>query len=231
LLLFFSLFGLSELLRGFQASGLPLTSLGDGKRLFPLALLFNGRKASLMASKVAFWLAGWKSESQPRKLAFLPFRFLPDALLSSGFPFRFLLGFRRFRFRLWAEDHLLAFCGFCCTFRSAFYALRLWCGGFLCLLRCFPWWPCAKAPLLSFPFLFLPFASFPMASTNTENRLHTLDQIKRAAASAGSRWFEKSALRFFSSRISSHVYSVPGGALFVSSEQFRGFGTEDEPRI
>jgi hypothetical protein len=70
-----------------------------------------------------------------------------------------------------------------------------------------------------------------MASTNTENRLHTLDQIKRAAASAGSRWFEKSALRFFSSRISSHVYSVPGGALFVSSEQFRGFGTEDEPRL
>lgn len=70
-----------------------------------------------------------------------------------------------------------------------------------------------------------------MASTNTQNRLHTLDQIKRAAASAGSHWFEKSTLRFFSSRISSHVYSVPGGALFVSSEQFQGFGTEDGRRL
>lgn len=70
-----------------------------------------------------------------------------------------------------------------------------------------------------------------MASTNTENRLHALDQIKRAAASAGSHWFEKSTLRFFSSRISSHVYSVPGGALFVSSEQFQGFGTEAGPRL
>ena len=70
-----------------------------------------------------------------------------------------------------------------------------------------------------------------MVSTNTENRLHTLDQIKRAAASAGSPWFNKSALRYFSSRISSHVYSVPGGALFVSSEQFKSFGGEDGPRL
>ena len=70
-----------------------------------------------------------------------------------------------------------------------------------------------------------------MVSTNTENRLHTLDQIKRAAASAGSHWFDKSALRYFSSRISSHVYSVPGGALFVSSEQFKGFGSEDGRRL
>ena len=70
-----------------------------------------------------------------------------------------------------------------------------------------------------------------MITTNTEKRLHTLDQIKRAAAAAGSHWFEKSALRYFSSRISSHVYSLPGGALFVSSEQFKGFGTEDGPRL
>lgn len=92
-----------------------------------------------MAFKGAFWLAGWKSESQPRKLAFLPLRFLPDALLSSGFPFRFHAGFWRFRFRLWAEDRVCAFCGFCGAFGGAFHALRLWCGGFLCLLRCFPW--------------------------------------------------------------------------------------------
>ena len=70
-----------------------------------------------------------------------------------------------------------------------------------------------------------------MASTNTENRLHTLDQIKRAAAAAGSHWFEKSALRYFASRVSSHVYSVPGGALFVSSEQFKSFCMEDGPRL
>lgn len=70
-----------------------------------------------------------------------------------------------------------------------------------------------------------------MASTNTENRLHTLDQIKRAAASADSHWFEKSALIYFSSRISSHVYSVPGGALFVSSEQFKSFDGKDGLRL
>ena len=89
--------------------------------------------------------------------------------------------------------------------------------------------PKSAAPFeLPFP---LPFAFLLMATTNTENRLHTLDQIKRAAASAGLHWFDKSALRFFSSRISSHVYSVPGGALFVSSEQFKGFRSEDGPRL
>ena len=70
-----------------------------------------------------------------------------------------------------------------------------------------------------------------MVTTNTDKRLHTLDQIKRAAAAAGSHWFNKNALRFFASRISSHVYSVPGGALFVSSEQFLGFGSEDGARL
>jgi len=70
-----------------------------------------------------------------------------------------------------------------------------------------------------------------MLNVNTDKRLHTLEQIKRAAAAAGSHWFEASALRYFSSRISSHVYSVPGGALFVSSEQFKGFGSEDGPRL
>lgn len=61
--------------------------------------------------------------------------------------------------------------------------------------------------------------STAMATTNTENRLHSLGQIKRAAESAGSHWFSKSAMRYFSSRVGSHVYSVPGGALFVSSEK------------
>lgn len=66
---------------------------------------------------------------------------------------------------------------------------------------------------------------------NTQKRLHTLDQIKRAAKAAGSHWFDEDTLRYFSSRISSHVYSVPGGALFVSSEQFRGYGSPDGPRL
>ena len=61
-----------------------------------------------------------------------------------------------------------------------------------------------------------------MITTNAQNRLHTLSQIKRAAEAAGSHWFSKGALSFFSSRISSQVYSVPGGALFVSSEETLG---------
>tara|TARA_R110000868_G_scaffold11921_1_gene57939 strand:- start:676 stop:1020 length:345 start_codon:yes stop_codon:yes gene_type:complete len=66
---------------------------------------------------------------------------------------------------------------------------------------------------------------------NTQKRLHTLDQIKRAAKAAGSHWFDAAALRYFSSRISNHVYSVPGGALFISSEQYRGYGSPDGPRL
>lgn len=57
-------------------------------------------------------------------------------------------------------------------------------------------------------------------TTNTLRKLHTLDQIKRAAMGVGSHWFDKSALRFFGSRIGEKVHPVSGGALFVSSEQF-----------
>lgn len=67
--------------------------------------------------------------------------------------------------------------------------------------------------------------------TATIYKLHTIDQIKRAAASAGSHWFDRDTMRSFSSRVGSRVYPVPGGALFVSSEQFRGFGSPDGPRL
>jgi hypothetical protein len=70
-----------------------------------------------------------------------------------------------------------------------------------------------------------------MATANTLCKLHTLDQIKRAASAAGSHWFDRSALRYFSSRISERVYPVPGGALFVSSEQFKGFSSPDGLRL
>ena len=48
--------------------------------------------------------------------------------------------------------------------------------------------------------------------------LHTIDQAKRAVRAAGGHWFDPETLRYFGSRISSTVYSVPGGCLFVSSE-------------
>jgi hypothetical protein len=67
-------------------------------------------------------------------------------------------------------------------------------------------------------------------TTNTERKLHTLDQIKRAAQSAGSHWFDRDTLRYFQSRISDNVYPVPGGALFVSSEKFRGLYEPDGER-
>ena len=79
------------------------------------------------------------SPLRPPRRPSLSFRFLSHALPSSRFPFRFHAGFRRFCFHLWQADQLCAFCGFCGAFRCAFHALRLWCGGFLCLLRCFPW--------------------------------------------------------------------------------------------
>jgi len=66
----------------------------------------------------------------------------------------------------------------------------------------------------------LALSLLSIVTTNTLRKLHTLDQIKRAAMGAGSHWFDKSALRFFSSRIGDKVHPVPGGALFVSSEQF-----------
>lgn len=70
-----------------------------------------------------------------------------------------------------------------------------------------------------------------MVTTNTERKLHTLDQVKRAAGSAGSHWFDRDALRYFNSRISERVYPVPGGALFISSEKFRGLYEPDGERL
>ncbi len=70
-----------------------------------------------------------------------------------------------------------------------------------------------------------------MAIANTLRTLHTLDQIKRASYSAGSHWFDRGALRSFSSRISETVYPVAGGALFISSEKFRGLYEPDRERL
>ena len=74
-----------------------------------------------------------------------------------------------------------------------------------------------------------PNQTKPMAS-NTERKLHTLDQVKRAAAMAGSHWFDRDSMRYFASRVSARVYPVRGGALFVSSEQFRGLYEPSEQR-
>uniref|UniRef100_A0AAU3I9F0 Uncharacterized protein n=1 Tax=Streptomyces sp. NBC_01393 TaxID=2903851 RepID=A0AAU3I9F0_9ACTN len=58
-------------------------------------------------------------------------------------------------------------------------------------------------------------------TATTTNTLRTLDQVKRAARNgAAPHWFDASALRFFSSRISETVYPTEGGAYFVSSERF-----------
>jgi len=70
-----------------------------------------------------------------------------------------------------------------------------------------------------------------MATANTLRKLHTLDQVKRAAYSAGSHWFDRQALRYFNSRISENVYPVPGGALFISSEKFKGLYEPDGARL
>ena len=70
-----------------------------------------------------------------------------------------------------------------------------------------------------------------MATTNDLCKLHTLEQVKRVAYSAGSHWFDRSNLRYFSSRISENVYPIPGGALFVSSEKFKGLYADDGERL
>ena len=72
-----------------------------------------------------------------------------------------------------------------------------------------------------------------MATTTTApvRMLSSLHQIKVTAANAGSHWFDPAALRYFSSRISLTVYPVPGGALFISSEQFRPLYAAPEPRL
>ena len=59
-----------------------------------------------------------------------------------------------------------------------------------------------------------------MITTNTLHKLHTLDQIKRAAIGAGSHWLDPASMRFFNSRLGQTVYPIPGGALFISSERF-----------
>lgn len=50
----------------------------------------------------------------------------------------------------------------------------------------------------------------------------TLDEIKARHKATGGHWFDPGALRFLSSRLSSKVFPVDGGALFITSEQFQG---------
>jgi hypothetical protein len=59
-----------------------------------------------------------------------------------------------------------------------------------------------------------------MIATNATLKLHTLDQVKRAAIGAGSHWFDTDSMRYFNSRLGQTVYPIPGGALFISSERF-----------
>lgn len=47
----------------------------------------------------------------------------------------------------------------------------------------------------------------------------TLEEIKARHKATGGHWFDPGSLRFFSSRLSSKVFPVDGGALFISSEQ------------
>lgn len=50
--------------------------------------------------------------------------------------------------------------------------------------------------------------------------LRSLSEIKNAARDGASPyWFDKNTVEFFSSRVSSNVYPVDGGAYFVTSEQ------------
>lgn len=50
----------------------------------------------------------------------------------------------------------------------------------------------------------------------------TIDSIKRRNADAGLHFFSPGAMRFFASRVCSQTFDlVDGGALFVTSEQFR----------
>jgi hypothetical protein len=51
--------------------------------------------------------------------------------------------------------------------------------------------------------------------------IFNIDDAKRRNRAAGLHWFSPDTLRFFSSRISRRVWSVPDGCLFVTSEQCR----------
>ena len=48
---------------------------------------------------------------------------------------------------------------------------------------------------------------------------YTIEQIKRANGRAGGYWFDPDTMRFFSTRVMSRVFPVPGGALFVTSDR------------
>lgn len=57
--------------------------------------------------------------------------------------------------------------------------------------------------------------------------LKSLEEIKNAAKTAGSHWFDRDTLSFFNSRINNKIYPTTAGAYFVTSEQ----QDETHPRL
>lgn len=53
----------------------------------------------------------------------------------------------------------------------------------------------------------------------SDKPFNTLGEIKTAMTNTGSHWWDKAALRFFSSRVSESVYPTPYGTFFVTSER------------
>lgn len=51
-------------------------------------------------------------------------------------------------------------------------------------------------------------------------KLYTIEDIRKANASAGQHFFERATMRFFRSRILPAVYQGKGGIYFLTSEQF-----------
>lgn len=55
-------------------------------------------------------------------------------------------------------------------------------------------------------------------ATWTED-IYSVDDIRRAMDRAGSHWWDADTMRFFGTRAGSRLYTGPGGAYFVTSEQ------------
>jgi len=61
--------------------------------------------------------------------------------------------------------------------------------------------------------------------------MFTMGIIKDRNDNAGQHFFDKSTLRFFSSRFSDDVFQGPAGVFFVTSEQLKGFDCPDGKRL
>ena len=70
--------------------------------------------------------------------------------------------------------------------------------------------------------------------THAITTCYGVDDIKRNCEFAGSHFFDKSAMRFFNSRLLDQVYHVPNSKdlYFITSEQFIDHTTGDkQPRL